>query len=125
MMTKAGGPGSAGGKKYRGSTIPADLRSLARTYTREAMMAIAAIMRTESNPAAARLTAAGMLLDRGWGKSSETHHIDVNGDTSMLKVVNEIVHVHETREQVEFRDQVPLLELAPEDTKGNGSKSTH
>jgi hypothetical protein len=124
-MPKPGGPGSSGGKKYRNGTIPADLRSLARAYTKEAMMAIAAIMRCETNPAAARLTAAGMLLDRGWGKSSETHHIDVNGDTSLLKVVNEIVHVHETREQVEFRDQVPLLELAPEDTDGNGSKSTH
>jgi hypothetical protein len=124
-MTKPGGPGSSGGKKYRGSTIPADLRSLARSYTREAMMAIAAIMRCETNPAAARLIAAGMLLDRGWGKANQTHHIDVNGDTGLLKVVNEIVHVHETREQVEFRDQVPLLELAPEDTDGDGSKSTH
>src|SRR6516165_9181181 len=25
----------------------------------------------------------------------------------------EIVHVHETREQIEFRDQTPLLELTP------------
>jgi hypothetical protein len=40
-------------------------------------------------------------------------------------VVNEIVHVHETREQIEFRDQTPLLELTPEDTDDNGSKSTH
>ena len=60
-----------------------------------------------------RIAAAKVLLDRGWGRPSETHHIDVNGETSLLKVVNEIVHVHETREQIEFRDQTPLLELTP------------
>jgi hypothetical protein len=49
----------------------------------------------------------------------------VDDNKSLLKVVNEIVHVHETREQIEFRDQTPLLELAPEDTDGNGSKSPH
>jgi hypothetical protein len=64
----------------------------------------------------ARIAAAKVLLDRGWGKCSETHNINLDGETSLLKVVNEIVHVHETREQIEFRDQTPLLELTPEDT---------
>ena len=39
------------------------------------------------------------------------HHSEVDGNKTLLKVVNEIVHVHETREQIEFNDQTPLLEI--------------
>ena len=101
------------------------IESLARSYTDTAIKTLAGIMMEQTSPPMARIVAAKVLLDRGWCKASETHHIDVNGETSLLKVVNEIVHVHETREQIEFRDQTPLLELAPEDTDGNGSKSPH
>lgn len=120
----ATGPGIKGGKKYRGGTIPADVRSLSRSYTKEATMRIAAIMRDENINPQVCLTAAGMLLDRGWGKASEVHRVNVEGEgASLMRVVNEIVHVHETREQVEFRDQQPLLELAP--TDDDASQSTH
>ena len=61
----------------------------------------------------------------GWGKLKEMPHSEVDDNKTLLKVVNEIVHVYETREQIEFRDQTPLLELTPEDTDGNGSKSPH
>jgi hypothetical protein len=101
------------------------IASLARSYTRTAIKTLAGIMMEQTSPPMARIAAAKVLLDRGWGKCSETHKIDINGETSLLKVVNEIVHVHETREQIEFRDQTPLLELTPEDTDGNGSKSPH
>ena len=101
------------------------IASLARSYTDTAIKTLAGIMMEQTSPPMARIAAAKVLLDRGWGKCSETHHIDVNGETSLLKVVNEIVHVHETREQVEFRDQTPLLELCPEDSDGDGSKSPH
>ena len=100
------------------------IASLARSYSRTAIKTLAGIMMEQTSPPMARIAAAKLLLDRGWGKPSETHHIDVNGETSLLKVVNEIVHVHETREQVEFRDQTPLLELVPEDSD-SGSKSSH
>ena len=122
------GPGSMGGtggkSKNAQRMLPADVRSLARAYTKDCIRVLSAIMRDETNPAMARNTAAKILLDRGWGKPTESHHIDVNGDTTLLKVVNEIVHVHETREQIEFRDQTPLLELTPEDADGE-SKKTH
>jgi hypothetical protein len=51
-------------------------------------------------------------------------HSEVDDNKPLLKVVNEFVHVHETREQIEFTDQVPLLELEPEDVDGNGSIRT-
>ena len=92
------------------------IASLARSYTRTAIKTLAGIMMEPNSPPMARIAAAKVLLDRGWGKCSETHNINLDGETSLLKVVNEIVHVHETREQIEFRDQTPLLELTPEDT---------
>jgi hypothetical protein len=101
------------------------IASIARSYTDTAIKTLAGIMMEQTSPPMARIAAAKVLLDRGWGKCSETHKLEINGETNLLKVVNEIVHVHETREQIEFRDQTPLLKLTPEDTDGNGSKSTH
>jgi hypothetical protein len=95
------------------------IASLARSYTDTAIKTLAGIMMERTSPPMARIAAAKVLLDRGWGKCSETHHIDVNGETSLLKVVNEIVHVYETREEIEFKDQTPLLEINP--SKNGGS----
>ena len=122
----SGGPGARGAKKFNGGRIPIAIATLARNYTEEGVKHLARIMRDETAPAMSRIAAIKILFDRGWGKASETHNIDINGETSLLKVVNEIVHVHETREQIEFRDQTPLLELAPEDSDDpNGPKKTH
>src|SRR5262249_2967155 len=43
-------------------------------------------------------------------KPKEMHHSEVDDNKTLLKVVNEIVHVHETREQIEFNEQTPLLD---------------
>jgi hypothetical protein len=101
------------------------IESLARSYTETAIKTLAGIMMEQTSPPMARIVAAKVLLDRGWGKPKEMHHGEVDDNKTLLKVVNEIVHVHETREQIEFRDQTPLLELTPEDTDDNGSKSPH
>jgi len=47
------------------------------------------------------------------------HHSEVDDNKTLLKVVNEIVHVHETREQIEPNDQTPLLEIDPSKNGGN------
>jgi ABC-type uncharacterized transport system permease subunit len=94
----------------------AELRALARSYTPEGIRILAAVARDENQPGQTRINAVKMMMDRGWGRPSETHNINLDGEQrTLLKVVNEIVHVHETREQIEFRDQVPLLELPAED----------
>ena len=62
---------------------------------------------------------AKVLLDRGWGKPKEMRHSEVDDNKTLLKVVNEIVHVYETREQIEFNDQTPLLEINPSKNGGN------
>jgi len=96
-----------------------DIRSLARGHSKEALAVLVKIMKDDTHTGLTRIAAAKAVLERGWGKPAENHHIDMNGDTSLLKVVNEIVHVHETREQIEFNDQTPLLEINPSKNGGN------
>ena len=52
--------------------IPADIRSLCRSYTDEAVRSLAAIMRNGDKDAT-RVAAAAILLDRGWGKAPQPH----------------------------------------------------
>jgi hypothetical protein len=47
---------------------PPDIRSMARRYSRSAIKTLATISQDENQPAAARVSAASILLDRGWGK---------------------------------------------------------
>jgi hypothetical protein len=51
---------------------PTDIRSLARSYTTTAIKVLAGIMQQPEAPHAARVSAATALLDRGWGKPSQT-----------------------------------------------------
>jgi hypothetical protein len=48
-----------------------DLRALARTHTERAVQVLAGVMGEESYPPAARVSAAGLLLERGWGKAAQ------------------------------------------------------
>jgi hypothetical protein len=48
--------------------IPVDLRSLARSYTEVCVRTLAALVVQETVAPAARVAAAALLLDRGWGR---------------------------------------------------------
>jgi hypothetical protein len=52
---------------------PAQIRSLCRAYTGEAVRSLAAIMRQADAPPSARIQAIAILLDRGWGKPAQLH----------------------------------------------------
>ena len=59
------------------------------------------------------------IADRLDGKPAQAlEHSGPDGEP-ITKVVNEIVHVYETREQIEFNDQTPLLEINPSKNGGN------
>jgi hypothetical protein len=49
----------------------ADVRALAQEYGARAIASLASIMENEEQPAAARVSAAKELLDRGFGKSPQ------------------------------------------------------
>ena len=55
--------------------IPADIRSLARSYTDETVRRLAAIMRDPGadEPVMASVAAGKILLDRGWGLPAQSH----------------------------------------------------
>jgi hypothetical protein len=57
---------------------PADLRSLARSHTATAVRTLAGIMKEPRASAAARVSAAIALLDRGWGKPSQAIEMDLH-----------------------------------------------
>lgn len=56
---------------------PTDIRSLARLHTGKAISILAGIMNQDHAPPAARVAAAQALLDRGWGKPSQTMDMTV------------------------------------------------
>ena len=50
--------------------MPADLRSLCRSYTETTVRMVAGIAK-DGNSETAKLTAAHMLWERGWGKAAQ------------------------------------------------------
>ena len=58
----------------------ADIRSLARAQTALAIRTLTGVCGSKAAPAAARVSAASALLDRGWGRPQQTH-TDEDGET--------------------------------------------
>jgi hypothetical protein len=48
-----------------------EIRSLARSHTRTAINVLVGIMRSKDATAAARVSAANAVLDRGWGRATQ------------------------------------------------------
>ena len=71
--------------------IPTDLRSLARGHTKLCIKVLAGIVSQEAVPAAARVSAAGILLDRGWGKALQPHGGEDGG--SIRVIIRQIIDV--------------------------------
>ena len=68
--------------------IPADIRSLCRSYTDEAVRSLAAIMRNGDKDAT-RVAAAAILLDRGWGRPPQSH-ADEDGKDIIHVVIRDV-----------------------------------
>src|SRR5215831_19109284 len=81
------------------------LREIARTHIEKA--------------AAGDMQAIKELADRLDGKPAQMLEHSGPDSEPITKVVNEIVHVYETREQIEFNDQTPLLEINPSKNGGD------
>jgi len=80
------------------------LRSLARGHTELCIRVLAGIVSQEAVPAAARVSAAGILLDRGWGKPPQTH----TGEDGKGKIRVVIRHIVEGRDAPRVIDAVPI-----------------
>ena len=69
---------------------PTEICSLARSHTRTAVNVLVGIMRSNESTAAARVTAANAILDRGWGKAPQSLE---NGDDGALELIHRIERV--------------------------------
>jgi hypothetical protein len=67
-----------------------EIRSLARSHTRTAINVLVRIMRSKDATAAARVTAANAILDRGWGKATQPLE---SGDDGALELIHRIERV--------------------------------
>lgn len=54
-----------------------DIRTLAKTFSEEAVTTLSEIMKDKAAPHSSRVAAANSLLDRGWGKPKETIEANV------------------------------------------------
>jgi hypothetical protein len=69
-----GQSGNPGGKPKAIKAV----EELARSHTADAIGTLAEIMKNSEAPAAARVTAASTLLDRGWGKARQ--EVQIGGE---------------------------------------------
>jgi hypothetical protein len=69
---------------------PTEIRSLARSHTRTALNVLVGVMRSKGATAAARVSAANAILDRGWGKATQT--VENSGD-GVLNLIDRIERV--------------------------------
>ena len=76
--------GYSPGKALARKAIPANIRSLCRAYTAEAVRSLAAIMRQADAPPSARIQAIAILLDRGWGKAVQPVAGEDGGDIRII-----------------------------------------
>lgn len=72
-----GKSGNPGGRPK----VVAEVRDLARQHTEDAVKALVSIMKGKTMPAAARVSAATAILDRGYGKPTQAlEHTDQTTD---------------------------------------------
>jgi hypothetical protein len=89
---------------------PIDIRSLARAHTEIAIKVLAGIAKDGTNESA-RVSAAAALLDRGWGKPSQTR-TNEDGESQINVVIRHITQpLGEPRAAkiIEHEDKPPLL----------------
>lgn len=70
-MPKGGKREGAGRPKGSLNKATADVKQAAQAFTTDAISTLAEIMRSPEHPAAARVSAANSLLDRGHGKPKQ------------------------------------------------------
>jgi hypothetical protein len=95
-----GKSGNPGGKpknpaKVVERKILADIKALAREYARDAIDTLNSVMKDPKAPPAARVSAASIILDRGYGKAPQS--VDVKGDVT-LTLEQLVLQAREIRE---------------------------
>lgn len=87
--------GKSGNPKGRPKVLLADGRSLsdvAKEHTQAAIQTLVDIAGDEEQPAAARVSAAGAILDRGWGRAAQSVELTgANGGPIAISEVKRVI----------------------------------
>src|SRR6266478_4888844 len=75
---------------FQMARLPTEIRSLARSHTRTALNVLVGVMRSKDATAAAKVSAANAILDRGWGKAPQAIQ---NGDDGAFELIQRIERV--------------------------------
>jgi hypothetical protein len=70
---------------------PTEIRLMARSHTRTAINVLVGIMRSEDATAAARVSAANAILDRGWGKATQPLESREDGTLELIHRIERII----------------------------------
>lgn len=92
-----------------------DVRSMARGYTRMAMRTLAAIANSRKASDNARVTACGMLLDRGWGRAQQ----DISTKSEITVIIRKLAEMDAEPLTIEHEPQSPAEALSPADLFGD------
>ena len=68
-----------------------EIRSLARSHSRTAVDVLVGVMQSEDATAAARVTAANAILDRGWGKATQPSESGHGGTLQLIHRIERII----------------------------------
>jgi hypothetical protein len=75
-MAHGGKRPGAGRPKGSPNKATADIRDAAQLYTEQAIATLVEVMVSSEHPAAARVSAANSLLDRGYGKPKQSLDVE-------------------------------------------------
>jgi hypothetical protein len=96
----------AGRPKGARNRVTADIKALAQTYGADAIDTLAEIMKNESAPEAARISAAKELIDRGFGKAVQATEIS-GKDGSPLSFAPPVIQILAYDDQADPADEAP------------------
>jgi hypothetical protein len=68
-----------------------DIRSLARSHTRNAVSVLIRIMRSKDATAAARVSADNAILGRGWGKAMQPLESGNDGRLELVRRIERVI----------------------------------
>jgi hypothetical protein len=87
-MARGGKREGAGRPKGALNKVTASVMEAAQSFTTDALSTLAEIMRNPEHPAAARVSAANALLDRGHGKPTQS--VELDGSLDIEAHISEI-----------------------------------
>lgn len=93
--------------------VVGDLREMARVHTPEALATLVEVMNDKSAPPAARVAAAGHVLDRGYGKPAQSMEGRVEVQHSISATAASVLQALTQRAKERQAEAAKLIDAVP------------